>query len=107
MAGRITAPVKGAPRRLTMRTARAPSEVESASRKAAGEDSRSLSGGRKSIASAWPLSAASCRRRKAAKCLEELLPGSQASTAPQAFEASACSVAQSVSFSERVLTITR
>src|SRR6266853_220675 len=68
-----------------------------------GEDSLAASGTRNRKAGARPPSAAICRRLNSAY----FAPRGQASTAPQAFEASACSVAQSVSFDEAVRTMTR
>ena len=71
-------------------------------RSAAGEDSEAASGGLNKKAGARPPSAAICSRRSSAYFAR----GSQASTAPQAFDASACSVAQSVSLDEAVRMIT-
>lgn len=72
-------------------------------RSAAGEASEEASGGLNRKAGARPPSAAICRRRSSAY----FPPGSQASTAPQAFDASACSIAHSVSRCEAVRTMTR
>jgi len=71
-------------------------------RSAAGEDSPAVSGGLNRKAGARPPSAAICRRRSSGYFAS---PG-QASTAPQAFDASACSAAQSVSFGDAVRTMT-
>lgn len=91
-----------APRRLSRWTARPPFDAASAILSGAGEGSFAAWGSRNRKALARPPSAAICRRRSSAyfgAC-------GQASTAPQAFEASACSVAHSVSLEERVRTMT-
>ena len=69
---------------------------------AAGENSSAVSGGLNKKAGARPPSAAICRRLSSVYFASR----SQASTAPQAFDASACSAAHSVSFREVVRTMT-
>lgn len=93
----------GAPRRFRMRNARPPFSVCSAMRSTAGVGSFAARGVLKSMASVRPVSAASCNRLRKVNVGAEI----QLSTAPQAFEASACSVAQSVSRSLRVRTMTK
>ena len=77
------------PRRLSMRTSVRLCDLPTCSRNAAGEAGATRAG-RNSSMLAPPLSAASCRRRRARSCTRS----SQASTAPQACERSACSHAQ-------------
>ena len=94
---------RGVPRRLNTFTARPPAEVPSAILSAAGEVSEAASGGLNRKAGARPPSAAICKRRSSAY----FAPESQASTAPQAFDANACSAAHSVSRGEAARTMTR
>jgi len=102
IAGSRIGRARGVPRRLNTCTARPPPAVPSAIRSAAGEDSLAVSGDLNRKAGARPPSAAICRRLSSAYFA---FPG-QASTAPQAFDASACSAAQSVSLREAVRTMT-
>ena len=98
---------RGVPRRLNTFTARPPAEVPSAIRSAAGEGSEATSGSLNRKAGARPPSAAICRRLSSAYFTSAYFaPCSQASTAPQAFDASACSAAHSVSFGVAVRTMT-
>ena len=87
---------------MSTSTARPPFEVPSAMRSAAGEDSEAASVDLNRKAGARPPSAAICRRRSSTYFAR----GSHASTAPQAFDASACSVAHNVSRCEAVRTTT-
>ena len=99
---------RGVPRRLNTFTARPPPEVASAMRSAAGEASEEAPGGLNRKAGARPPSAAICRRLSSAYFTSAYFaPDSQASTAPQAFDASACSTAHSVSRCEDARTMTR
>ncbi len=92
---------RGPPRRLRIRTASSPLMLCRCRRNAAGEDSRAASGERKRKASEGLPSAAICNRRNWAK---EALSG-QPSTAPQAPDCSACSIAHRLSWADFVLTI--
>ena len=93
--------LRAAPRRFRMRTASSPREVPRPRRSAAHDVSAAACGGRNSTASTALPSAASCRRRSSEYLM---LPG-HASSAPQAWERSACSVAHSVSRGLRVVTM--
>jgi len=107
IAGSRTGRARGVPRRLNTSTARPPFEVPSAIRSAAGEGSEAASGGLNRKAGARPPSAAICSRLSSAYFTSAyFVPESHASTAPQAFEASDCSAAHSVSWREAVRTMT-